>query len=267
MNSMNYFNWDTSPILFSLGNFSIGWYGVLFASGFYLGFHLMRWVYTREGKSLASLDTIFIYMVLGAVLGGRLGHCLFYDPVYYLSNPLEIMKIWEGGLASHGGTVGMLIAVYVYVRQTPDISFYWILDRITLPVALGSFFIRCGNFFNSEILGIPTTVPWAIVFSRIDNLPRHPAQLYEAIVYLFLLILLLLIYKKQGAKLRSGYMMGTLMIVIFGSRFFIEFVKIPQESFNPILGLNMGQWLSLPFVMMGIYFMYFNQEKRSDKKE
>jgi len=264
---MNYFNWDTSPILFSLGNFSIGWYGVLFASGFYLGFHLMRWVYTREGKSLASLDTIFIYMVLGAVLGGRLGHCLFYDPVYYLSNPLEIMKIWEGGLASHGGTVGMLIAVYVYVRQTPDISFYWILDRITLPVALGSFFIRCGNFFNSEILGIPTTVPWAIVFSRIDNLPRHPAQLYEAIVYLFLLILLLLIYKKQGAKLRSGYMMGTLMIVIFGSRFFIEFVKIPQESFNPILGLNMGQWLSLPFVMMGIYFMYFNQEKRSDKKE
>ena len=267
MDSLKYFNWDVSPVLFSFGNLSIGWYGVLFASGFFFGFHLMRWVYAREGKSLASLDTIFIYMVLGAVLGGRLGHCLFYDPGFYLSNPLEILKIWQGGLASHGGTVGMLIAVYVYVKQTPGISFYWILDRITLPVALGSFTIRCGNFFNSEILGIPTNVPWAIVFSRIDNLPRHPAQLYEAIVYLLLLISLLLIYKKQGAKLKPGYMMGVLMIVIFGSRFFIEFVKIPQESFEPIFSLNMGQWLSLPFVIMGIYFMYFNRVKLSKEIE
>ncbi|MDH5659756.1 MAG: prolipoprotein diacylglyceryl transferase [Gammaproteobacteria bacterium] len=263
---MNYFNWDASPVLFSLGNFSVGWYGVFFASGFFFGFHIMRWVYSREGKSLASLDNIFIYMVIGAVIGGRIGHCLFYDPVYYLANPLEIIQIWKGGLASHGGTVGMLIAVYVYAKQTADIRFFWILDRITLPVALGSFTIRMGNFFNSEILGIPTTVPWAVVFSRVDMLPRHPAQLYEAIIYLLLLISLILIYKKHGEKLKPGFMMGLLMIVIFGSRFFIEFIKIPQESFEPILNLNMGQWLSLPFVFMGVYFMYISRVKLNNEK-
>jgi prolipoprotein diacylglyceryl transferase len=266
MNSLNYINWDTSPVLLSLGDFSIGWYGVFFASGFFFGFHIMRWVYMREAKSLASLDRIFIYMVLGAVLGARLGHCLFYDPIYYLANPLEIIKIWQGGLASHGGVVGMLIAMYVYEKQTPDISFFWLLDRMTLPITLGSFFIRCGNFFNSEILGIPTTVPWAIVFSRVDALPRHPAQLYEAVVYLLLFILLFFLYLKHREKLKPGFMMGLLMVIIFGSRFFIEFVKIPQESFEPILRLNMGQWLSIPVVMLGIYFMYFSKLKLSNEK-
>lgn len=221
----------------------------------------MRWVYIREGKALTSLDKIFIYMVLGAVLGARLGHCLFYDPGYYLANPLEILKIWEGGLASHGGTIGMLLAMYLYAKQTEDMSFYWILDRMTLPISLGSFFIRSGNFFNSEIIGIPTTVPWAIIFSRVDDIPRHPAQLYEALVYISLFILLFFIYKKHGEKIKPGFMMGLLMVIIFGSRFFIEFVKIPQEAFVPILNLNMGQWLSLPFVFIGTLFIYFSQKK------
>lgn len=216
----------------------------------------MRWVYRREEKSLASLDKIFIYMVLGAVLGARLGHCLFYDPAYYLSNPIEILKIWEGGLASHGGAVGMLIAMYVYAKQTSDINFLWLLDRMTLVIALGAFFIRGGNFFNSEIIGIPTNIPWAIVFSRVDSLPRHPAQLYEAAVYLSLFILLLFLYLKHREKLKPGFMMGLLMVIIFGSRFLIEFVKIPQEHFTPILNLNMGQWLSIPVVVLGLYFMF-----------
>lgn len=264
---MNYFHWNTWPELISFGNFSIGWYGVFFATGFYLGFHIMRWVFSREEKSLATLDKIFIYMVLGAVLGARLGHCLFYDPAYYLSNPLEILQIWKGGLASHGGVVGMLIAMYVYAKQTLDINFLWLLDRMTLVIALGSFFIRSGNFFNSEILGIPTTVPWAIVFSRIDSLPRHPAQLYEAAVYLSLFVLLSFLYLKHREKLKPGFMMGLLMVVIFGSRFFIEFVKIPQESFEPILGLNMGQWLSIPVVLLGLYFMFSKSKiKNSDSK-
>lgn len=215
----------------------------------------MRWIYIREKKSLATLDKIFIYMVLGAVLGARLGHCLFYDPAYYLSNPLDILKIWEGGLASHGGVVGMLIAMYVYARKTADINFLWLLDRMTLVIALGSFFIRCGNFFNSEVLGIATTVPWAIVFSRVDLLPRHPAQLYEAAVYLVLFIILVLLYLKYKERLKPGFMMGLLMVIIFTSRFFIEFVKLPQESFTRILGLNMGQWLSIPVVLLGLYFM------------
>lgn len=221
----------------------------------------MRWVFIREGKALASLDKIFIYMVLGAVLGARLGHCLFYDPSYYLTNPLEILKIWKGGLASHGGTIGMLLAMYLYAKQTADISFYWILDRMTLPISLGSFFIRSGNFFNSEIIGIPTTVPWTIIFSRVDDITRHPAQLYEALVYLSLFILLFFIYKKHSEKIKPSFMMGLLMVVIFGSRFFIEFVKIPQESFEPILSLNMGQWLSLPFVFIGLLFIY-NSKRR-----
>lgn len=253
---MNYFHWNTSPELISFGSISIAWYGVLFASGFYLGFHIMRWVYRREEKSLASLDKIFIYMVLGAVLGARLGHCLFYDPAYYLSNPIEILKIWEGGLASHGGAVGMLIAMYVYAKQTSDINFLWLLDRMTLVIALGAFFIRGGNFFNSEIIGIPTNIPWAIVFSRVDSLPRHPAQLYEAAVYLSLFILLLFLYLKHREKLKPGFMMGLLMVIIFGSRFLIESVKIPQEHFTPILNLNMGQWLSIPVVVLGLYFMF-----------
>lgn len=257
----SYFEWSTGPELISFGNFSIAWYGLLFATGFFLGFHIMRWVFIRERKALASLDRIFIYMVLGAVLGARLGHCLFYDPGYYLANPLNILKIWEGGLASHGGTIGMLLAMYLYAKQTEDISLYWILDRMSLPISLGSFFIRSGNFFNSEIIGIPTSVPWAIIFTHIDDMPRHPAQLYEALVYLSLFILLFFIYKRHSEKIKPGFMMGLLMVIIFGTRFFIEFVKIPQESFGPILSLNMGQWLSLPFVLMGAFFIYASQKR------
>lgn len=256
---MNYFEWNTSPILFSSGSFSIAWYGLLFATGFFLGFQLMHYVYANEGKT-QSLDKIFVYMVLGAVLGARLGHVLFYDPVFYFSNPLEILKIWQGGLASHGGTVGMIIAMYVYARQTEGIGFIWLLDRMTIPVALGSFFIRLGNFFNSEIIGIPTTVPWAVIFSRVDNLPRHPAQLYEALVYLFLFILLFSLYKKYGKYLRTGLLISLLMLIIFGTRFFIEFIKMPQEAFDPISGLNMGQWLSIPFILLGAIFILLSQK-------
>lgn len=255
MNIANFYHWDASPVIISFGNFSIGWYGILFASGFFFGFYIMRWVYVREGKSLATLDNIFIYMVLGAVIGARLAHCLFYDPIYYLSNPFEILKIWQGGLSSHGGVAGMLLAMYIYAKQTADIEFMWLLDRMTLVIALGSFFIRMGNFFNSEILGVVTEVPWAIVFSRVDSLPRHPAQLYEAAVYLLLFIFLVYLYVKHINKFKPGFMMGLLMVVIFGSRFIIERFKIPQESFEPILNLNMGQWLSIPVVMLGLYFM------------
>ena len=261
MDTTNYFHWNANPQIISFGDFGIAWYGILFASGFFFGYHIMRWVFSREGKSLETIDNIFIYMVLGAVLGARLAHCLFYEPGYYLSNPFEILKIWKGGLASHGGVVGMLIAMYVYAKNTADINFLWLLDRMTLVIALGSFFIRCGNFFNSEIIGIPTNVPWAIVFERVDLLPRHPAQLYEAAVYLLLTLSLFFIYLKFNEKLKPGFMMGLLMLIIFGSRFLIEYVKIPQEAYEPILGLNMGQWLSIPVVVLGFYFMFISGKK------
>lgn len=256
---MNYFEWNVSPLLVSFGNIHIAWYGLLFATGFLLGFKIMQWVYSREDKT-QSLDVIFVYMVLGALIGGRIAHVLFYDPAYYFANPFEIIKIWHGGLASHGGTVGMIAAIYFYAKQTEGISFIWLIDRMTIPVALGSFFIRIGNFFNSEIIGIPTSKPWAVIFSRFDNLPRHPAQLYEAAVYLFLFILLISLYKKHGKYLKPGLLISLLMIIIFGSRFFIEFIKIPQEAYEPLLGLNMGQWLSIPFVMLGAFFIYRMQK-------
>lgn len=219
----------------------------------------MSWVFNRENKEINTLDLLFVYMVLGAVIGARLGHCFFYDPEYYLLNPLEIFKIWQGGLASHGGAVGMLLAMYGYAKKTADINFFWLLDRMTLPIALGSFFIRMGNFFNSEIIGIPTDVPWAVVFMHYDPIPRHPAQLYEAMVYLLVFILLFIIYRKNDQEIKPGFMMGLLMVCIFGSRFFLEYIKIPQESFEPILSLNMGQWLSLPFVVIGLVLMFLTK--------
>ncbi len=263
MNTSSYFHWNVEPELVSFGSFSIAWYGLLFAAGFFIGFHIIRWIFAREGKSDTTIDTLFIYMVLGAVLGARIGHILFYDPAYYLTNPLEILKIWQGGLASHGGVVGMLVAMYVYARKTTDISYLWLLDRMALVISLGSFFIRSGNFFNSEILGVPATVPWAVVFSHVDSLPRHPAQLYEAAVYLFLFVLLSYLYMKHREKLKPGFMMGLLLVIIFTSRFLIEFVKIPQESFTPILNLNMGQWLSIPVVLLGLYLMFIKEKSNS----
>ncbi len=260
LNTSDYFHWDVSPLLISFGNFSIAWYGFLFASGFFIGFHIMGWIFKREGKSINTIDRLFIYMALGAILGARLAHCLFYDPGFYLSNPLQILKIWQGGLASHGGVVGMLIAMYVYAKQTSDMTFLWLLDRMTIVIALGSFFIRMGNFFNSEILGIQTSVPWAVVFTRIDLIPRHPAQLYEALVYLGLFLLLSYLYLKQSDKLKPGFMMGLLMVVIFASRFLIEFLKVPQEAFSPLLAIKMGQWLSIPVILLGLYLI-FNKGK------
>jgi len=265
VNISDYFHWDTAAELISVSGFSIGWYGVFFAAGFYLGFHIMIWVFNREKKSTETLDHLFVYMVLGAVIGARLGHCFFYEPEFYLSNPLKIFKIWEGGLASHGGAFGMLLAMYLYAKNTSGIHFYWLLDRMALPIALGSFFIRIGNFFNSEIIGLPTTIPWAVVFTRVDNLPRHPSQLYEALVYIILFLLLFILYKKYGKQLKNGFMMGLLMLVIFSSRFLLEFVKTPQEAFSPLLDINMGQWLSLPFVIIGLVLMFYTKPSANKK--
>lgn len=260
MNITNYINWNGSPEIFTFAGFSIGWYGLLFASGFYLGFHLTQWIFKHENKDINSLDRFFVYMVVAAIIGGRLGHCIFYAPDYYFANPLEIFKIWHGGLASHGGAVGMLLAMYLYAKNSRGISYLWLLDRMTMPIALGAFFIRLGNFFNSEVIGIPTTVPWAIIFSRIDLVPRHPSQLYEALVYLVLFIILLFIYNKKGKSIKSGYMMSLLLIIIFTSRFMLEFVKTPQEDFLPLYNINMGQWLSLPLIGLGLYLMFRKSE-------
>ena len=171
--------WNADPIAVSIGPLSIHWYGLLFASAFIAGLQMMGRMFAREGRDRNDLDSLLGFVVIGTLVGARLGHCLLYDPAFYLSNPLDILKVWEGGLASHGGVVGILLAVWAFAR-TRTYPFLWLLDRIAVPAALGGAFIRVGNFMNSEILGHPASVPWAVVFVRIDGIPRHPVQLYDS---------------------------------------------------------------------------------------
>ena len=187
-------HWNASPELISFGPITIRWYGILFAAAFLLGFQIMQWIYKKEKRSVTELDSLFMFMFIGTIVGARLGHCLFYDPAFYLSHPIEIFKIWKGGLASHGGAIGILLSLYFYTRKQGNLSYLWLLDRLAIPTALGGTFIRIGNFMNSEIVGIPTNGWWAVVFERVDMIPRHAVQLYEATAYGIVFIVLLLSY-------------------------------------------------------------------------
>jgi len=203
-------------------------------------------------------------MVIGTVVGARLGHCLFYDPVYYLSRPVEILKIWEGGLASHGGALGILLALYLYTRRLGSPSYLWLLDRMAIPAALGGFFIRIGNFFNSEIIGMPTFGWWAVVFEKVDLIPRHPVQLYEALAYAAIFFFLLFFYRRQGKNMREGVLLGAFFVCVFTVRFVLEFVKTPQAAYEANWLLSVGQWLSIPFIVLGAALLA-HSFKRAEK--
>lgn len=246
--------WSVDPDLIAFGPLRIRWYGLMFLAGFTIGYFIVRDMCRREGKPFARLENLLIYLVAGTAIGARLGHCLFYEPGYYLSNPIEIFKIWKGGLASHGGTVGVMIAVWIYTRRYPEFPFIWIADRLSAPIALVASFIRIGNLMNSEILGRPTNVPWAFVFKRVDEIPRHPAQLYESLTYFALFILLYALYLRDP-KRRPGLLFGIMLTWIFGWRIILEFFKENQEAFEAAMPLNMGQLLSVPFVVLGIYIL------------
>ncbi len=252
---MSPFHWSTGPEIFSIGPITIRWYGLLFAIAFYSGYMYMRYVFKREDKPVESLDSLLMYMMVSTVVGARLGHCLFYDPGYYLSNPLEIIKVWHGGLASHGGAIGIFIGLYLYARKQENQPYLWLLDRVAAPAALAGSLIRLGNLFNSEILGVPTEKPWGVVFTRVDSFPRHPAQLYESVSYLLIFLFLNQVYRKYGDTTPRGLLLGLFLIFIFATRFFIEFVKVRQAAFGEALPLSMGQLLSIPAVIAGIYFL------------
>ena len=249
-------HWDVSPELLRLGPFALRWYGLCFALGFLLGYFIVRWIFQREHKPERDLDRLLFYMLAGTIIGARLGHCLFYEPAFYLRHPLEILMIWKGGLASHGGAIGILISLYLYSRSRPEQPYLWLLDRIAIPTALGGCFIRLGNLFNSEILGTPTDVPWAFVFARIDDVPRHPAQLYESIVYLLIFAVLLAVYRKLGERTPRGLLTGLFLALVFGARFLIEFVKVRQAAFGEGLPLSMGQLLSIPMILAGLVLLW-----------
>ncbi|MCG7876992.1 MAG: prolipoprotein diacylglyceryl transferase [Candidatus Thiodiazotropha taylori] len=246
----DYIVWNADPTLLSFAGLDIRWYGVLFATAYLLGYQLIHWIYQREGRDSQSLERLSLYLVIGTIVSARLGHCLLYDPTYYLTHPLKILAIWEGGLASHGGGLGIMLALYLHKRQTTE-SYLWLLDRFAIPTALAGAFIRLGNLFNSEIYGTETSLPWAIVFERIDKLPRHPAQLYEAIAYAIIFILLLFLYLRGNRSTKPGFLFGIFLVTIFSTRFAIEFVKEKQAVYAFDYWLNTGQMLSLPFILVG----------------
>lgn len=285
---LNYITWNVDPVALSLGPLQIRWYGLCWAVGFLLGYLLMCKIYKHEKMPDWSMDSLLLYMLVSTVIGARVGHCLFYEPEYYLVHPLDMLKIWEGGLASHGGAIGILLGLLLYVRnfnkstkkakgEKTHITYLWILDRVVIAVCLVGSLIRLGNVFNHEIYGTPTSLPWGFVFLRgneqfcgtVDNytpctswasccppeewLPCHPTGLYEAFFCLLAMGLLLWMYYKYniGDK-RPGMMFGTFLIIIFGSRICIEFLKNVQVDFERNMTFDMGQWLSIPFVVVGI---------------
>jgi len=249
---VDFFIWNNDPILVSFLGLSIYWYGLIFASAIFAGYYIMNWVYIRENKNVESLDTLFLYSFLGIVIGARLTHCFFYEPQFYLANPMKIFAVWEGGLASHGGGLGVIIGAYIYAKKF-KLNYIWLLDKLVLPTIIFAFFVRIGNFMNSEIVGIPTNVSWAIIFEKIDYLPRHPAQLYEALAYFIIFIILFFIYKK--AKTKDGFLFGLFLILVFSARFAIEFVKVKQASYASEYLISTGQMLSIPFLLIGLWFI------------
>lgn len=246
-------HWHIDPVIVSIGPFALRWYGLLFAAPFLAGLYFFRRVFREEGIAESNLDRLPIYAVLGTVIGARLAHCLFYDPHYYLADPLKIFAIWEGGLASHGGIAGLVCGFWLAGRAfSPRVSLLWLLDRLALPGALGAVCIRLGNFLNSEIVGKPTSGGWGVVFDLIDQVPRHPAQLYEAAGYLATFGVLAWIYVRHHRRPPRGLLSGWLLTLVFLVRIVAEFAKEPQAAYEAGQAFSVGQWLSVPFLALGI---------------
>ncbi|MGQ9621127.1 MAG: prolipoprotein diacylglyceryl transferase [Bacteroidales bacterium] len=244
--------WDPNPEIFRIGSFAVRWYGVLFASSFLFGYIIMKKIFANEGVKEDILDRLTVYIALGTIIGARLGHCLFYEPSYYLSNPVEILKVWHGGLASHGAAIGILTALWLFDLKEKR-GYFWAIDRIAIVAALAGFFIRMGNLMNSEIYGVETTLPWGFVFLRNHEVaPKHPTQIYEGLSYLFIFFLLYKWYWKKAGNIYQGLIISVFLILVFTARFFIEFVKEPQVDFEKTMFFNMGQILSIPFIFAGI---------------
>lgn len=256
--------WDFDPVFFSIGSFDIRYYGVMWALAILIGAKLFDNFVKREGLPSSVSESIFIYGTLATIIGARLGHCLFYDPVEYLRQPWTIITGFrDGGLASHGAAVGLLIGLWLFSRRN-RLPYIWSLDRIMIAVGIGGAVVRLGNLFNSEIFGTATTLPWGFEFVR-SNIwlhrfapnPVHPTQIYEALCYLATFaILCWLYYGRDMARRRPGVLFGIGLIGVFLTRFFIEFIKVEQEAFEQGWALDMGQWLSIPFILLGFYMIY-----------
>jgi prolipoprotein diacylglyceryl transferase len=262
---LNYIHWDIDPEIFNIGSLSIRYYSLLFIGGLLISFYILKYIYQKEKIDVELLDKLFVYVGIGIVAGARIGHCIFYEWHYYQDHLLEIiLPVTFGedgmeftgfrGLASHGAMIGMTLAVWLYSYKTKE-SFLKTFDKIAIIGPLAGAFIRFGNLMNSEILGKITDSPLGFVFSRVDTQIRHAAQLYEALAYLISFIILWWSYKKFKSKVKSGFFLSLTMVLTFSARFFIEFAKENQEAFEDSMTLNMGQWLSIPIVIIGIWLM------------
>lgn len=256
INLLNFIHWNVSPEIFNLGPLSIRWYGLLFASGFLIGYYIGERMFRSEGVPQKWIDSLFFYIIIATIVGARLGHVFFYGWDYYSQNPGEIIKVWHGGLASHGGALGIIVAMLIYSKNVTKRNVLWTIDRIVVPTALVAAFIRTGNLMNSEIYGVQTSLPWGVIFERNGEMvPKHPTQIYEALAYLIAFGVLMYLYWRTNSKNKEGLLTGAFFIFIFSSRFFIEFIKEDQEAFEAGMALNMGQWLSIPFVLLGIFLV------------
>ena len=262
-------HWNFDPIFFSIGPVSVRWYGLLFVSGFIIGWYLFKWFFTREKIDRNLMDTLLYTLLIATVVGARLGHCIFYQPDYFFGSWegfWEIFMPWKGGLASHGGAIALLLAMWWFSRKygpKNGFDFLWIMDRLCIAVAFAGCMIRLGNLANSEIYGDVTSLPWGFIFDRNgETEPRHPTQLYEAFSYLLLGLALVWIYKHKLDKVHRGFFFGLFLLGCFGARFLIEFVKEPQVDFERTMALDMGQLLSIPFILAGICLLVYAGTKK-----
>ena len=257
-------HWNVDPILIHIGNGGIRWYSLLFVGGFILGWYLFRWFFRREKVDEKLLDPLLYTLLICTIVGARLGHCIFYQPGYFFGSWqgfFEIFMPWKGGLASHGGAIALLLGVWWYSAhygKKHDFDYLWVMDRLVIAVAFTGCLIRLGNLFNSEIYGDVTSLPWGFIYElRGETEPKHPTQLYEAGSYLILGLVLLWVYAKKLDKVHRGFFFGLFLIGCFGMRFLIEFIKEPQEAFEQSMALNMGQLLSIPFILAGIALLVY----------
>lgn len=261
------FTWNPAEGL-DLGFFTLQFYSLMFVIAFVTGWFIIKSIYKREGESLAKLDSLFIYMVIAILVGARLGHVIFYQSELITQDPLAVLLPIETvpefkftgfrGLASHGAAIGIIIAMFIYNKKVLKKHILWIFDRVVIPVASGAIFVRIGNFMNSEIIGKPTNSDFGVVFKKLgEDFPRHPAQLYEAIGYVFVFFILWFVYRKTEKRMQLGYLFGLFLVLLWSVRFIVEFFKKSQGGFEDILGdtLSTGQWLSIPFIVAGVYFM------------
>lgn len=262
---LNYIQWSVNPEMFP-DILPVRWYGLLFASSFFFGYIILIRIFKHEKLPVSLLDQLATYVFIATIIGARLGHVLFYEPAYFLSDPLSVFMVWKGGLASHGAAIGILLAIWLFSRKNKK-PYFWVLDRLVIVVALAGFFIRMGNLMNSEIYGEVTTLPWGFIFTSEDDLPRHPTQIYEGLSYLAIFGYLLWYYWKNDGKPRQGFIFGMFLVLLFAVRFFIEFVKEPQVAFETNMVLNMGQWLSIPFIIAGLVIIFWNPDNQKFPKK